>query len=198
MSVFEGNSGDPKTLLPQVDKMREQFGFRNFVQFGDRGMITQKQVDELREIDRVDWLSALRPGAVRKLIEGGWIQMGLFDERNLFELEHPDWPDERLIIHCGRHQLEHRLPTCPSEAAQQLAMVQKVRPQHLRDHKDPLGVSHLLEHVLGQQRRRRRRPLRRTRRAQLPRLARESEQVLFRAVRAPDPPGFFSNPDPAG
>jgi len=97
VSVFEGNSGDPKTLLPQVDKMREQFGIRNFVLVGDRGMITQKQVDELREIEGVDWLSALRPGAIRKLVEGGWIQMGLFDERNLFELEHPDWPDERLI-----------------------------------------------------------------------------------------------------
>ncbi len=97
VSVFKGNSGDPKTLLPQVDKMREQFGIRNFVLVGDRGMITQKQVDELREIDNVDWVSALRPGAIRKLVEGGWIQMGLFDERNLFELEHPDWPGERLI-----------------------------------------------------------------------------------------------------
>ena len=97
VSVFKGNSGDPKTLLPQVDKMRQQFGIRNFVLVGDRGMITQKQVDELREIDNVDWVSALRPGAIRKLVEGGWIQMGLFDERNLFELEHPDWPGERLI-----------------------------------------------------------------------------------------------------
>jgi len=97
VSVFKGNSGDPKTLLPQVDKMREQFGIRNFVLVGDRGMITQKQVDELHKIEDVDWLSALRPGAIRKLVEGGWIQMGLFDERNLFELEHPDWPDERLI-----------------------------------------------------------------------------------------------------
>ena len=97
VSVFKGNTGDPQTLLPQVDKMREQFGIKNFVLVGDRGMITQKQVDELRKIQDVDWLTALRPGAIRKLVDGGWIQMGLFDERNLFELEHPDWPDERLI-----------------------------------------------------------------------------------------------------
>ena len=97
VSVFKGNSGDPKTLLPQVDKMREQFGIRKFVLVGDRGMITQKQVDELRDIEDVDWVSALRPGAIRKLVEGGWIQMGLFDERGLFELVHPDWPGERLI-----------------------------------------------------------------------------------------------------
>jgi len=97
VSVFEGNSGDPKTLLPQVDKMRGSFGIEHFVLVGDRGMITQKQVDALRELEDIDWLSALRPGAIRKLVECDAIQMGLFDERNLFELEHPDWPDERLI-----------------------------------------------------------------------------------------------------
>jgi len=50
----------------------------------------------------------------------------------------------------------------------------------------PLRVADLFEYVLGQQRRRRRRTLRRTRRAQLPRLAREREQVLLGAVGTPD------------
>jgi len=107
VSVFKGNSGDPKTLMPQVDKMREQFEIRKFVLVGDRGMITQKQVDELREIENVDWLTAMRPGAIRKLVEDGWIQMGLFDERNLFEIEHPDWPGERLIA-CRNPELAER------------------------------------------------------------------------------------------
>ena len=107
VSVFEGNSGDPKTLLPQVDKMRESFGIEHFVLVGDRGMITQKQVDVLREIEDVDWLTALRPGAIRKLVESGAIQMSLFDERNIFELEHPDWPDERLIA-CRNPELAAR------------------------------------------------------------------------------------------
>ncbi len=107
VSVFKGNSGDPKTLLPQVDKMRETFGIRKFVLVGDRGMITQKQVDALREIEDVDWLTAMRPGAIRKLVEDGAIQMGLFDERNLFELEHPDWPGERLIA-CRNPELAAR------------------------------------------------------------------------------------------
>jgi len=107
VSVFEGNSGDPKTVLPQVDKMRGQFGIGKFVLVGDRGMITQKQVDALREIEDVDWLSALRPEAIRKLVDGGWIQLGLFDERNLFELEHPDWPGERLIA-CRNPELAER------------------------------------------------------------------------------------------
>jgi len=107
VSVFKGNSGDPKTLMPQVDKMREQFEIGKFVLVGDRGMITQKQVDELREIENVDWLTAMRPGAIRKLVKEGWIQMGLFDERNLFEIEHPDWPGERLIA-CRNPELAER------------------------------------------------------------------------------------------
>jgi transposase len=107
VSVFEGNAGDPKTLLPQVDKIRESFGIGRFVIVGDRGMITQKQVDALREIEDVDWLTALRPEAIRKLLEAGAIQMSLFDERNLFEIEHPDWPGERLIA-CRNPELAER------------------------------------------------------------------------------------------
>jgi transposase len=107
VSVFEGNAGDPKTLLPQVDKIRESFGIGRFVIVGDRGMITQKQVDALCEIEDVDWLTALRPEAIRKLLEAGAIQMSLFDERNLFEIEHPDWPGERLIA-CRNPELAER------------------------------------------------------------------------------------------
>ena len=107
VSVFEGNSGDPKTLLPQVDKMREGFGIGKFVLVGDRGMITQKQIDALRQIEDVDWLTAMRPGAIRSLVEDGSVQMGLFDERNLFELEHPDWPGERLVA-CRNPELAAR------------------------------------------------------------------------------------------
>jgi len=106
VSVFKGNSGDPKTLLPQIDKVREQFDLERFVLVGDRGMITQKQVDALRDIDGVDWISALRPEAIKKLLEAQAIQMDLFDERNLFELSHPDFPDERLVA-CRNPELAH-------------------------------------------------------------------------------------------
>ena len=107
VSVFKGNSGDPKTLLPQVDKMRTEFGIKQFVLVGDRGMITQKQIDALRGIEGCGWISALRPGAINKLVTSGSIQMGLFDERNLFELTHPDFPGERLVA-CRNPELAER------------------------------------------------------------------------------------------
>lgn len=108
VSVFKGNSGDPKTLLPQIEKIRQQFDLERFVMVGDRGMITQKQVDALRDIDGVDWITALRPEAIRKLLDARAIQMDLFDERNLFELSHPDFPDERLIACRNPELAQHR------------------------------------------------------------------------------------------
>ena len=107
VSVFKGNTGDPKTLLPQVAKMRDEFGIKQFVLVGDRGMITQTQIDALRDIDGCDWISALRPGGINKLVTSGTIQMGLFDERNLFEVTHPDFPGERLIA-CRNPELAER------------------------------------------------------------------------------------------
>ena len=97
IAVFKGNTGDSKTLLPQVEKVRQGFGIERFVLVGDRGMITQKQVDALRKIEGIDWIAALRPEAIKKLVTSGAVQMGLFDERNLFELTHPDFPGERLV-----------------------------------------------------------------------------------------------------
>lgn len=107
VSVFEGNTADPKTLLPQVDKVQKEFGIERFVLVGDRGMLTQKQIDAIRDIEGVDWIGALRPEAIKKLINGAAIQMELFDERNLFELKHPDFPGERLMA-CRNPQLAQR------------------------------------------------------------------------------------------
>jgi len=143
VSVFDGNSGDPKTLIPQVEKIRAEFGVSRFVLVGDRGMITQKQVDALREVENTDWISALRPEAIRKLLKGGCIQMGLFDERNLFEIEHPDWPGERLVA-CRNHELAERRRVKRTDLLQAtVAELEKVRGMvsrgRLRD-KGKIGV----------------------------------------------------------
>ena len=107
ISVFPGNTSDPETLNPQVEQLREDFNLDTVVLVGDRGMISQKQVDELREYPGVDWITALKSGAIRKLMNGGAIQLGLFDERNLFELSHPDYPGERLVA-CRNPELAFR------------------------------------------------------------------------------------------
>jgi len=104
ISVFKGNTGDPTTLLPQVDKVREKFKIEKLVIVGDRGMITQKQINTLSKTEGVGWITALKTGQIRKLALSGALQMGLFDTRNLFAVEHPDFPGERLVA-CKNHDL---------------------------------------------------------------------------------------------
>ena len=98
VSVFAGNTCDSKTLPAQVDTLRNRFAIDSLVLVGDRGMISQKQIDDdLRDRDGVDWITALKSPSIRKLMDGGALQLGLFDERNLFALTHPDFPGERLV-----------------------------------------------------------------------------------------------------
>ena len=98
VSVFPGNTADPKTLSPQLRKMRGQFGIKRFVLVGDRGMISDKQIAELKDLEDIDWIAALKSSQIRKLMKEGVIQPGLFDERNLIEIAHPDYPGERLVV----------------------------------------------------------------------------------------------------
>ena len=97
ISVYEGNTGDASTLMPQVDQLRKQFGLERLVLVGDRGMISHKAIGELRALDGLAWITALKSTQIRALVQGGELQLGLFDERNLFEFSHPDFPDERLV-----------------------------------------------------------------------------------------------------
>ncbi len=108
ITVFPGNTADSPTFMPQVELVRDRFGIERVIMVGDRGMITGTQVKQLREVDGVDWVAALRPEAIRKLVSGGAVQLELFDERNLFELVHPDFPDERLVACRNPHVAARR------------------------------------------------------------------------------------------
>lgn len=104
VSVFEGNTADCKTVLPQVRCIQADFGIEQLVMVGDRGMISQKAIDEFKGLPGVAWITALKSAQIRALADEGGLQMGLFDERNLFEFTHPDYPGERLVA-CRNRQL---------------------------------------------------------------------------------------------
>lgn len=97
VSVHEGNVTDGKTLLPAVQRVREDFGVQQLVIVGDRGMISSKAIAELRDIEGVDWITALKNVSIRALVEQQHLQLGLFDERNLLEITSPEYPGERLL-----------------------------------------------------------------------------------------------------
>ena len=99
VEVFEGNTADPKTLATQLDKLRRRFGLRQLVLVGDRGMLTHKRIkDELRPLEGVEWITALRAPQIRTLAADEVLQMSLFDERDLAEVSHPKFPGERLVV----------------------------------------------------------------------------------------------------
>jgi transposase len=97
--VFDGNTADPKTVLAQVKKLQQRFGLKRVVLVGDRGMITSARIEEdLKQAPGLEWITALRGPAIRKLVETGALDVSLFDERDLAEISSPDYPGERLIV----------------------------------------------------------------------------------------------------
>ena len=104
VSVHEGNVADSSTLMPELKRLREEFGVERLVMVGDRGMISSKAIEELRESQGIAWITALKSVSIRALVEQGHLQLDLFDQRNLLELSSPDYPGERLVA-CRNPQL---------------------------------------------------------------------------------------------
>jgi transposase len=99
IEVFPGNTGDPKTLAVQVKKIKERFSIERVILVGDRGMITEARLrEDIKGVEGLDWITALRSPAIAKLLKAGAIQMSFFDERDLAEITHPDYPGERLVV----------------------------------------------------------------------------------------------------
>jgi len=99
VEVFAGNTADPKTVAAQVKKLRERFQWERIILVGDRGMLTEKRIEEdLRTQEGLQWVTALRTPQIQALVTQGAIQMSLFDEQNLAEITHPDYPGERLVV----------------------------------------------------------------------------------------------------
>jgi hypothetical protein len=97
VEVFAGNTGDPTSFTAAVAKVRDRFGLADVVMVGDRGMITQTRIEDLRGLPGAGWITALRAPAIQKLASQGAIQLSLFDQTDLAEITHPDYPGERLV-----------------------------------------------------------------------------------------------------
>ena len=105
VEVYPGNTGDSTTVADQVEKLRDRFQLSRVVLVGDRGMLTQPQIDKMKRHPGLGWITALTSAAVRGLLEGGALQLSLLDETNLAEITSPDYPGERLMV-CHNPLLE--------------------------------------------------------------------------------------------
>jgi transposase len=97
VEVYPGNTGDATTVPGQVKKLRQRFGLSQVVLVGDRGMLAEKQIAQLKQHPQLGWISALKTRAIRQLIEAGALQLSLFDQQNLVEIHTALYPDERLV-----------------------------------------------------------------------------------------------------
>jgi transposase len=107
VSVYAGNTGDPTTVADQIEKLRERFGLQRVVMVGDRGMLTQPQINKLKQRPGLGWITALTSTAIRQLVEQGALQLSLLDQKNLAEISAPDYPGERLMV-CHNPVLEEQ------------------------------------------------------------------------------------------
>jgi transposase len=98
VDVYPGNTSDPKTVVDQVEKLQQSFGLSRVVMVGDRGMLTQPQIDKIKKHSGWGWITALTSVAIRQLAEKGSLQLSLLDEKNLLEVTSADYPGERLIV----------------------------------------------------------------------------------------------------
>jgi len=98
VEVFPGNTSDPNTVKNQIDKLRQRFGLERVILVGDRGTLTSARLrEDLQTQPGIEWITALRAPQIQTLSKDGVLQMSLFDQRDLVEITHQDFPGERLI-----------------------------------------------------------------------------------------------------
>jgi transposase len=107
IEVYAGGVHDDSTLPEAAARLKQRFGIERVCFVGDRGMVTQAGVEVLRE-HGFDWITALKAPQVQRLAREGDLQLSLFDERNLAEIESAQFPGERLVVCRNPHVAAER------------------------------------------------------------------------------------------
>jgi transposase len=153
VEVFEGNTADPRTVAAQLAKLRERFELKEVVVVGDRGMLTQARIEEeLRPVPGLEWITALRTGQIHKLVGDGVLQLSLFDQTDLAEITHPDYPGERLVV-CRNPLLAQERARKREEimlaAEKKLEAIAAATRRPQRPLRDPERVNYRIGEALG-------------------------------------------------
>jgi hypothetical protein len=153
VEVFDGNTADPKTVTAQIAKLRERFALKEVILVGDRGMLTQARIEqELRPVVGLEWITALRSGQIQKLVTDGALQLSLFDQTDLAEITHPDYPGERLVV-CRNPLLTteraRKREDIMAAAELKLEAIVAATQRPLRPLRDPERINYRIGEVLG-------------------------------------------------
>ena len=107
-------------------------------------MITKTRIADLRALEGAGWVTALKaPDIAALAADGGPLQLSLFDEQNLAEISHPDYPGERLVCCRNPALAESRRLKRESLLAATEADLEKIKASvtagRLKD-KDKIGI----------------------------------------------------------
>lgn len=147
VDVYPGNTGDPSTVADQVTKLKQRFDLDRVVLVGDRGMLTQTQIEALKAHPGIGWISALRTEKVRLLVEQKALQLSLFDEQNLAEIHSEAFPGERLIACFNPLLAEERRRKREELLVATEQALEKILNQVRRRTKTPLSAAQIGEKV---------------------------------------------------
>jgi transposase len=139
LEVFPGNTGDPATVPAQVEKLRERFGCDRLVLVGDRGMLTQTQIEHVRQHPGLGWISALRSPAIRRLLDAGQVERSRLQEVHLAEIQSPEFPGERLVVCFNPCLAQERHRKRQALLEQTEAHLQRLAQEVARRTQKPLG-----------------------------------------------------------
>ena len=143
VQAYPGNTADPNTVPDQVVKLQERFGLERVVLVGDRGLLTQVQIEHLKRHRGLGWVSALKSLQVRALVEQHALQLSLFDEQNLAEIVSPDYPGERLVACYNPLLAEERSRKREELLTTTEAGLERVAREAARRTRTPLGAAEL-------------------------------------------------------
>jgi len=147
LEVYPGDTGDPTTVPDQVEKLRQRFGLSRVVLVGDRGMLTQTQIDKLKAYPGLGWISALRSRAICELVDSGTLQMSLFDQQDLAEIRSEQFPDERLVACYNPFLAEQRHRTRQGLLEATQGALEKIAKEVARRSRKPLAKEQIGQKV---------------------------------------------------
>src|SRR5712692_9162046 len=107
VEVFDGKLHDDKTLPSALERLKQRFRIERVVVCGDRGMVTEANIELLKE-HGFDWITALKAPQVQALVEAGDLQLSLFDETNLAEIASERYPGDLFVVCRNPHVARER------------------------------------------------------------------------------------------
>jgi hypothetical protein len=107
IEVFGGEIHDDQTLPEAAERLKTRFAIERVCFVGDRGMVKQAGVETLRS-HGFDWITALTAPQVKRLARQGELQLSLFDETSLAEIQSADFAGERLVVCRNPHVAQER------------------------------------------------------------------------------------------